>query len=219
MDITEMQNRLSLIERHEQKLIEACGKMLVAGNRKLYTLDFLFVGAIHRFVKLSMGIRAHIEQRNFTCAAPLVRLMLDSLFRLYAASLVDDKDAFFLTLIQGRAINKLKDRDGQLMHDKYLVGKLVEVTKMPELQVLYNKTSGFVHFSENHLFAAAREIDGKHQFAIGGPDDYFSSTAYEEVTTAVHDLYGILFVFLAHWINEKDPDNKVEVAFTELNVT
>ena len=166
-----------------------------------------------------MGIREHIEQHNFTCAAPLVRLMLDSLVRLYAASLVDDKDTFFLSIIQGHAINRIKDKDGNLMHDKYLVDKLVELTKMPELRVLYEKTSGFVHFSEKHLFAAVRAIDGEHQFAIGGPDDFFPVTAYEEVTTAVNDLYGILFRFLAFWINEKDPDNKVEVVFTKLNVT
>ena len=124
-----MQNRLRLIERHESKIVEACGRMLKAGNSKLYSLDFFFAGVINRFVMLSKGIRMHIEQRNFACAAPLARCLLDSLLRLYAVSLVDDKDALLIQMVEdSRPINRTKDRDGNLMTDKYLVHKLARLT-------------------------------------------------------------------------------------------
>lgn len=215
----EMKDRLRLIERHENKIVEACGLMLKAGNSNLYSPDLFFVGVINRFVMLSKGIRMHIEQRNFVCAAPLVRCLLDSLLRLYAVSLVDDKDSLLLQIIEGgRSINRTKDRDGEFMNDKYLVRKLAGLTQKPELVALYNDTSGFVHFSEKHLFASAKlsSEDNRFRFSIGGREDsFFPDSAYEEVTTAAHDMFEILFVFLVSWINEKDPNNKVQVILTE----
>ena len=142
-----IQNGLSMLERYERKLLDVCATMLKAGGSKGYSPDLYIVAVINRSVNLLKGIRSHVEDRNILCAAPLVRVHLDSIIRLYAMTLVDDKNDFLMRVIGGEHIRKIKDRDGNPMHDGYLVDKVSSLdASLSALKVLYEKTSGFVHF-------------------------------------------------------------------------
>ena len=144
----DIQRGLDLLKSYDDKLAGTYAMMSKAGNSNLYVVDILFASAFTRFAKVSMGIRTLIEQRNFICAAPLVRLQLDTVLRLFAASLVDDKNSFFERMLRAQPIRRIKDRDGNYMTDSYLLDRLVHRTGLDELRGLYEKTSGFVHFSE-----------------------------------------------------------------------
>ena len=211
-DTQEIDRGLSVLQRNEEKLIELCERMLKAGSGTIYAVDVLLVGAIHRFIKVSTGIRSAISIRNFTCAAPLVRLQLDSVARVFAATLVDDKAQFLESMLKDVPVSKMKDRDGKRMTDAYLVERLSKKTGLEPLKVLYERTSGFVHFSYFHLLAITQEIkDHRFTFSVGGPDNYFPDRVYLEVLTATNDIYSLLIAFVRDWINEKDPENPVHI--------
>ena len=217
----DIQRGLDLLKRYEDKLASTYAMMFKAENSNLYVVDILFASAFTRFAKVSMGIRALIEQRNLICAAPLVRLQLDTVLRLFAASLVDDKNSFFERILRAQPIRRIKDRDGNYMTDSYLLDRLVHKTGLDELRGLYEKTSGFVHFSEIHLSDIMRRVDddGGLSFRVGSRDEFFPESAYIEAITAVHDIHKLLMVFARDWINEKDRENRVEVIETKLDDT
>ena len=201
-----IQHGLRVLMQHEAKLGDVCAMMLKAGNHELFALDFLFVGAIHRVIKVSMGFRALIDAGNFICAAPLVRLQLDSVLRLFAASLVDDKGGLLERMLDNEPISRIKDRDGKRMTDTYLVEKLSKQPGLETLRGLYKRTSGFVHFSDIHVLATTRNMGSRNwRFAVGGRDYFFPDSVFLQAISAVHDM-----------INEKDPDNPVQVVMTEV---
>ena len=147
-----IQNGLSMLERYERKLLDVCVTMLKAGGSKGYSPDLYIAAVINRSVNLLKGIRGHVEDRNIICAAPLVRIHLDSIIRLYAMTLVDDKNDFLIRVMGGEHIGKIKDRDGNPMRNGYLVDKVSSLdASLSALKVLYEKTSGFVHFSNVHV--------------------------------------------------------------------
>ena len=61
-----------------------------ADGGSAFSLDMLSTAATHRAMCLIEGFCATFEKENFICAAPLIRLMLDTLLRFYAVWLVDD---------------------------------------------------------------------------------------------------------------------------------
>ena len=214
-DAQEIDRGLLILQRNEEKLVKLCERMLKAGDGTIYPVDVLLVGAIHRFIKVSTGIRSAISSRNFICAAPLVRMQLDSAARVFAATLVDNKVQFLEDMLNDVRISTMKDRDGKRMTDSYLVERLSSKTGLEPLKLLHEKTSGFVHFSYFHLLAITQEITDDIPFSItfsvGGPDSYFPDGVYLEIIAATNDIYALLLHFVRDWINEKDPDNPVQI--------
>ena len=88
--------------------------------------------------------------KNYVCAAPLVRLQLDNVLRFSALWLVSDSQDFVTKVLEGKQINKLRDRDGQRMTDRNLVDKMK--ARHPGVEQVYDDTCGYVHLSDAHLF-------------------------------------------------------------------
>ena len=209
-----IQNGVSMLERYERKLLDVCVMMLKAGESKGYSPDLYIAAVINRSVNLLKGIRSHVEDRNIICAAPLVRIHLDSIIRLYAMTLVNDKNDFLIRVMNGERIPNIKDRDGKPMHDGYLVDKVSSLDpSLTTLKELYEKTSGFVHFSSVHLLIIGKPQPGGLLLSIGG-QGHTPGQAYVEVISAVHDINNLLLAFIRDWINEKDPGNQVELVVT-----
>ena len=123
-----------------------------------------------------------IERKNFICAAPLVRLMLDNLLRFYAVWLVDKPHDFATEiLIEGKEIRKIKDRNGKKMTDKYLADQLSKEYKW--ISNTYRETSGYIHLSSKHYFNTVHEVHDKERSvttAIGSVDTSITNEVREE---------------------------------------
>ena len=208
-----IQKGLEVLQQHEMKYHELVEKMLRADGGKLFTLDLMFVAAIHRAIMVSRGFREMIENVNLSCAFPLVRMQIDTMLRLFAATLVDDKDELFMQFLKGVHISKIKDRSGHRMSDSYLLKQLIDNSpEFAPLKTVYDRTSGFIHFSDAHIFAASRlGENGGVTFSIGGRDDYFPQNSIVEALHGFHKINWILMAFVRDWINEKDPSAKIEI--------
>jgi hypothetical protein len=159
------QQLCTALETSEKKISGVLFKHLK--EKKLATnADFFGFGIGRRTLAMSSGFRLMVEQKNSLCALPMVRMQLDSVLRLYAGFWVEDHREFCSNVLSGVQIDRMKDREGNLMRDKALVDKLA--TKNPWITNVYKVTSGYVHFSNRHIMEVFKKgDDGTAQIAIG----------------------------------------------------
>ena len=75
-------------------------------------------------------------------------------------ALVEDRSDFYDKVIAGNHIRNLKDAEGKKMSDNYLVTKIDSLYN--GFKELYDKVSGHVHFSNEHMFLNTTRIDGEN---------------------------------------------------------
>ena len=104
---------------------------------------------IHRAIELNRGFKTLTDSNNWITAINLIRLQADNCMRLFALSLVQDRLDFYNRIIEGEHIRDIKDAKGKNMTDYYLS---IELEKLyPGFRQLYENTSGFIHFSSEHM--------------------------------------------------------------------
>lgn len=104
---------------------------------------------IHRAIELNRGFKTLTESNNWITAINLIRLQADNCMRLFALSLVKDRLDFYNRVLEGEHIRNIKDAEGKNMSDLHLSLKLEEL--YPGFRQLYENTSGFIHFSSEHI--------------------------------------------------------------------
>jgi len=154
-----LEDILTDLDSSQDELIEL-GKRS-AETYALYPYDIFLSAILNRSVNLIKGFCSLVRDNNFIAAAPLVRIHLDSLLRLYASNLIDyNIDEFANKVIGGKSIRDLKDRDGRKMTDNYLVKKIMENENHEWVKEVYKTGSGHVHFS-NYISSYSTKIDSK----------------------------------------------------------
>lgn len=174
-------------------------------------MDLYATAITHRALCLISGFCLMIENQNFICAAPLVRLQLDNLLRLYAAWLVKNPHEFCQKVLKGEHVRKLKDQDNQKMTDKYLVEKIA--MEYPWASRLYEATSGYVHFSNKHHFNTVNHVDDKErsvEFGIGVSDINIPAGTREEAIDAMIEITKALLKYLHGWAFTKANPSEVQ---------
>ncbi len=193
---------LSLLQKlrgYEKRHIEL-GKYVLSPEETpgIFRLDLLACAVMNRSLNLLLGFCSLIEARNFLAAAPLLRLQLDNALRFSAAWLVDDPHDFAWRVIRGTQVKNMLDRDGQKMHDGYLVKKLAE--ENPWVPEVYKQTSGYVHLSEKHVFnAVSPEEDLRFLTRIAVGDEFLPDEIYKEAIFAFKEATDLLFSYVHGW--------------------
>jgi hypothetical protein len=166
--------------------------MMKARNAALFPLDFLAVAVYKRSMSLISGFSMMIDQKNFVCAAPLVRLQLDNALRFYAASLVDKPNDLAIGFISGKPIKEFRDKaNGKKLTDSYLVEKLSETFEW--MTKVYKETSGYIHLSEKHFFNTIKRDNAGFSISVGVSD---SSITDKERLYAIDTMIAITNVVL-----------------------
>lgn len=142
--------------------LEDEGEKLISLGKQLLELiglsEFaLFcIAILNRTINLNRGFITLIKDSNYIAAAPLVRLNLDSLLRLFASTQVEfDYETFAQKVRKGEKISNMKDKkDGIKLKDFVLVKRLKEIKGLSWVGNVYDVGSGFVHLSKNHIKSA-----------------------------------------------------------------
>src|SRR5258707_10844952 len=137
-----LEQKLAKTEKANEELRQHFARAM-REDQSMYVSDFIIFGALKRTLALSDGFRGHIRNRNFTCAAALLRLQLDTALRLYAGSLYGDTEEYAKAVLDGKQVDKLKDRGGKRLTDSYLADKLSE--HYPWVNRMYENLCDFVH--------------------------------------------------------------------------
>lgn len=174
----------------------------IATSTHSMPLKIFGFSVLKRSVSLAFGFTSLIRERNFICAAPLIRLQLDNLLRFRAAFMVINSDQFVVDVLSGKAVSNLVNKSGKKMNDAFLQKALAD--EYPQLQHLYKATSGYIHFSEQHFFSAM-EITGhekntaKFRAYIGPEDKFVDSEVYDGAIEDMISTTHALLDFLAKW--------------------
>lgn len=134
-------------------------------KRKLLSKPSHFTFSIvHRAIELNRGFRTLAEANNWITAINLLRLQADNCMRLFALSLVEDRLDFYNRIQNGEQIRNIKDAEGNKMTDLYLSKKLDNL--YPGFRLLYENTSGLIHFSNEHIKLNNDRIDNEDSFIM-----------------------------------------------------
>ncbi|WP_052263443.1 hypothetical protein [Geobacter pickeringii] len=180
-------------------------KMLLAYGGALYPLDILANAVLKRSMALITGFTSLVEQRNYVCAAPLLRLQLDNCIRFYGAFIVKNPHEYAERILKGTPVKKMKDRNDKLMHDAHLVEMMSE--KYPWVKRVYKESSGFIHLSDKHIFCTftePKEEENSVGICIGATDENMPEKIWEEVIDAFIEATQVLFAHIQGWIITKE---------------
>ncbi|HFG2066236.1 TPA: hypothetical protein ACGF3R_003427 [Vibrio cholerae] len=198
---------LEVIGELDKKLITTVGKITRASNGAMYKMDLFSSAVVNRSLELSKGFESMIKSELFLCAAPLLRLQLDNLLRYSALWLVENPDAVCLDVLGGKPIKKIKDKSGKKMTDAYLVSVLSK--EIEWISSVYEKTCGYVHFSESHFHKTLLSAkDGKIEVGIGDKAPPVPDSALEEACAAYQAITTELLRYLEGWLHTKQSCGK-----------
>ena len=151
------------------------------------------------------------------CARSLLRIHIDTALRFFAVFLVEEPHDFATKVMDGKQINHMKDSSGAKMTDAYLISKLA-----PEynwLPIVYKNLSGYVHFSDQHLFSPVQEIDNKERtvhYVISDKDTKYPEFSWVEVVECFNETTDIFTKYLRGWIFTKSNPEIVQKLKEEL---
>ena len=179
---------------------------LITCYESLYVFDIFLTAILNRTLNVNRGFISEIQSNNFICAAPLVRIQLDSYLRLYASTLINyDVDEFAQKIINGESIRNLKDSKGIKMTDKYLVDEISTKRDFAWVKYIYNAANGFIHLSDKHILASSRVEEGTRKIeSIIRKDDEFIPIKEKEGAVEYQTLITQNIIqFVNSWIQQK----------------
>ena len=200
----ELKKRIDHLDGLTDLHLNVCSQMLRADSGKMFPLDILASATIKRSMALIQGFTSLVKMGNYTCAASLLRLQLDSCLRLFATFIVDKPHDLAHKVLKGKAIRDMKDRDGHRMTDRYLVNTLgAKYVWMPRI---YESTSGFIHLSEKHLFSVFDEAEDERSVGlrIAADDENVPTELWVELADAFLAATDALFDYLKGWVFTKE---------------
>jgi len=194
----ELKDKKEKLDTYFDKLKKA-GKDAVE-NTNMGMIDFFIIGVVKRSLDLVDGFILTISNWNLICAAPIIRMHLDTLLRLNYISKVPPKEAdkLILHIMNGEPLNKFKDSEGKGLNDTRLRKYLKDV--FPWIDNVYKQTSKFIHFSERHMFVPVYSTNNEKRivnFAIHKG----SHNVKEEQITEYYNVFIIITDSIIKFIN------------------
>ena len=202
-----LQELLLNLEEHKRLHIDVTEKMTKADNAKMYPLDLMGISIAKRSMSLIKGFVEMIKQENLICAIPLLRLQLDNSLRFYAAFLVENPHELASHFIEGEAIRRLTEKNThKKLTDRLLVERLSE--HYPWIVDVYEKTSGYIHLSDYHLFKTLNKVEpDKITAVIGDSDSYISIEEKIKTVNTMVKLTTIVLWLINSWALTKETPN------------
>lgn len=182
MKYQELTKELLLTEiDNKSKGIINMGKKLTAISPMLEAFDFFLISALNRTVNISKAYTTLIRDNNFIAAAPLVRINIDTLLRLYAPMISEyDRNTFALKVMAGDQINKMKLNGTKgVLSDQTLYFELSKIEGMEWVTDIYKAGNSFVHLEKSHIFSSLKIADENEKtinMSIGFHDAFIPET-------------------------------------------
>jgi hypothetical protein len=175
-----------------------------ANRKRFYPADLVAFGLLNRNLGLLEAMPALFEKKNIHSLAPLLRVQLDGLLRLHAFRIVDSIDDLAQRLIQGEQLRQYLDRDGERLKDRYLVASLKR--ELPWVEDMYTTLSGWVHFSETHVFSAlAKGAEERTiEIGIGSFQKELPEQLFEDAKGAVQAIHSYTAFLLEAYFHSRE---------------
>lgn len=132
--------------------------MLTVSDGELYVPDFFMLAVLQRSYGLVDAFIDAADVYNLHAIIPLLRVQLDSLFRLSYVARAPSADEVVKEVMAGKEFRRMVDTEGKKLVD----GRLKDLAQPfhPWAGDVYDKASGWVHFSNAHV-GAAWQVEGR----------------------------------------------------------
>lgn len=221
MDYSKLTKEQLLIEvDHKSKAIINMGKQLSAITPNMETFDLLLIAALNRTVNISKAYTTLIRDNNFIAAAPLVRINIDTLIRLYASIIPEfDRNTFASKVMSGEQIKKMKLRGTKKdLRDDTLYVELSKIEGMEWVSEIYKAGSSFIHLEKSHIFSSLKVADEKERIvnlSIGFHDAFIPESEKYDSAVWMNKIIDSIIRQAQIWMYEKA--KKVGFDIEELN--
>jgi hypothetical protein len=170
--MNELEQYINELEAEGDQLIQI-GKVLLE-NIGMTEFTIFCISILNRTINLNRGYISLLNEENYIAAAPLVRINLDSLLRLYASSQSElDYEQFAYEVRNGKKIADIYDSNKKKkLRDSELVKRLKKVKGFSWVKDIYDIGSGFVHFSHQHIYSALKIEEKKINGGIRINDEF-----------------------------------------------
>ncbi|MPQ46884.1 hypothetical protein GCQ56_07635 [Marinifilum sp. N1E240] len=206
----ELEDLLKKLDKGLDIIIKDYSKVMLE-TYGLYSYDLFCSAILNRSINTIRGYTLLMRDKNFLSAAPLVRIQIDSLLRIFASTIISfNVDDFALKVIGGKQINQLKDDRGKKMSDNYLCDRLSKNKTFSWVKDAYKAGCGYVHFSNNVTSKSVRKGGGRKIEGIIQKNDDFVSME-EKINSArimLATTKGIL-LFISSWTKQKESYNHI----------
>lgn len=184
------------------------GKHLTAISPNIEPFDLLLISIVNRTVNLNSAFTSLSRANNFIAAAPLVRINLDSLLRIYASYLTNyDNNTFAKKVMGGLQINKMKYKNTKdYLHDSRIVKELKEVKGMDWVEKVYLAGNSFVHFSDSVFYSSQKIADEKEKtimVSIGLHDSFINESEKFGATVWMNKIIDSIILQCQIWMYDK----------------
>lgn len=198
------------------------GKQLHAVTPDFYNFDLLLITALNRTINVNKAFLDLKKSNNFIAAAPLVRINLDTLLRIYAGRISNlEINEFAKKIIfEGKKINNLKstekDEKGKLknLSDNYLKKSLSKREGFEWVEKIYDIGNSYIHLDSRIFFDSNKIVSKKEKkvaLTIGHHDSFISK---DEKDGALYWMEKITYGIIEHakiWIAEKAKAYKFDI--------
>ncbi len=206
----ELEEILDSINAYIKELFKL-GKWMLEAHSNLYPYDLFCTAILNRTVNFHKAYISMLKDNNFIAAAPLVRIHMDSLLRLFASRLIDyNVDEFANKVLNGIRIKDLTDRNKKKMFDGHLVGELSKLPDMAWVKGIYDQGSGYVHFSNlvtQQSFSIASEKSSLNA-RIRMNDDLVPMEEKITASITMMKISNKIAEFIMDWVEQKRSYNQ-----------
>ncbi|WP_128773239.1 hypothetical protein [Actinomyces oricola] len=198
-DLLPLRERLDELRRQH---LDVAALALTVDEGRLYSTDFLVTSMVQRSYGIVDALIDAVDWFNIHAAAPLLRIQLDTLFRAHYAASGPNSDELAMRLLAGEEFRKMKDPEGKNLNDGRL--KDLAAAAHPWAPAVYDKTSGWVHFSLSHMVATV-QVSGERDLFMGVPllPHVIPESLWHEVYGASIQATEELFVYVRWWAARK----------------
>jgi hypothetical protein len=198
---------LDEIEKKSKAIIKL-GKQLAKITPNLEMFDFFIIGALNRTINISKAYVQLIRDNNFIAAAPLVRINIDTLLRIYASVISEhDRNTFAEKVMTGNIISKMKlNGTNELLTDKTLYSELSKIDGMYWVKDIYKAGSSFVHFEKSHIFSSLNISDKEKRIVnmtIGFHDSFIPESEKKGSAIWMNKIIDAIVELSQLWCFEK----------------
>ena len=152
------------IRGRERDHVRLLATVLNADDGKVFANDLIAVGVAHRSLELTKAFLSMLRSGNLLCAGALLRMQVDNILRLHAASLFTSGNAVLNAFLKEQPLSRLRAPDGAKLTDQELVRRVSKA--YPWVPSVYDKTSGFIHFSLPAVLGPLHSINDSGRFAF-----------------------------------------------------
>lgn len=191
--------------------ISVHGKKLLNGDSKMCLFDTFCIAQLNRSLNLVDAFITLARMDNYITSFALVRLHLDTLLRLYAVKLTQQNVNHVVEeILNGKSINKFKDgTTNKPLSDTYLKDKISENENYIWVKETYEKTSGFIHFSDNILRASnlgdSSNMKLSHSIKVGS--DFIIDLDKKIACVQMIKITEGILEFINKWIDERKQEH------------